>query len=233
MAKQKTTTNTPAQWGPAECHRSETPKGKTFTAYAACPFDRIWGLEQWGYEIQGSRETGILKDEDDKDREVPVVRLTGSLPRKTTYVEPDRPGWTLPAGLTLSRPFSEAGEALLQQMHLVDEYADTFRLLPDVLRGMLLTECGVAPERLPRLTGPEIEDILRRYNGAPSAAKAKHEDTPDDLVTFDVAQTMFTVSRPTLQRAVDDGTLESYRRSKRGKHLASVSDLKRLYPPRN
>lgn len=180
MAKQKTTTNTPAQWGPAESHRTEVRKGKTFTAYATCPFDPQWGIEQWGYEIHGSRETGIYRvvneeTREEEDREVPVVRLTGALPRRATYAEPDCKGWTLPAGLTLTPPFSEDGEVLLREMHLVDEYADAFTPLPDVLRDKLLTECGVAPTLLPRLPGPEIEAILRRHVGATAAPDSKPE----------------------------------------------------------
>lgn len=192
MAKSKSkTTSTPA-W-PDERFRSETPKGKTFTAYAVCPFDPIWGIEQWGYEIHGSRETGIFQDKHDNDREVPVVRLTGSLPRKATYVEQDCPGWTLPAGLTLTPPFSEAAETLLRQLHLVDEYADTFTPLTDRIRAAL-TMCHVEANILTTLTGARIERILRQHTkdfGVGGDGRQKGRKRKYSEQTLKLAETMY------------------------------------------
>jgi len=185
MARQRTK---PAEW-PDERFKSETVAGKAFTAHAERPFDLVWGIERWGYEIHGQRgpqRFPVL----DESREAlmgkdgkPVVELhdaailTGTGPgRGTRHIEANNPDWRLPVGLTLRRPFSDEGEALFRQMGLTDRYADTFEPLPDVLKATLLTECGVAPERLPKLTGPQIEQILRQH--APALGVAN--ETPAD-----------------------------------------------------
>jgi len=96
-----------------------------------------------------------------------VVVLTGTGPgRGTQHIEPSAPDWRLPVGLTLRRPFSDAGEALLRDMGLAKRYSDAFEPLPDVLHAVLLNECGVSPERLRHLTGSQIEHILREHAGA-------------------------------------------------------------------
>lgn len=96
-----------------------------------------------------------------------VVVLTGTGPgRGTQHVEANAPDWKLPAGLTLRPPFSEAGQSMLKELGLARRHSDTFEPLPAVLRATLSTECGVAPERLPRLTGPQIEEILRHHAAA-------------------------------------------------------------------
>jgi len=194
MARVKSKTTSTPVW-PDDRFKSETP-GKAFTAYAERPFDPVWGIEQWGYEIHGQRgpqpfnrtdEHGDLvkaKGPDGRDivqerfpdgncnyeyetelRDVAV--LTGTGPgRGTQHIEPSAPDWRLPVGLTLRRPFSDAGEALLRDMGLAKRYSDAFEPLPDVLHAVLLNECGVSPERLRHLTGSQIEHILREHAGA-------------------------------------------------------------------
>jgi len=140
---------------------------------------------------------------------------------------------------------------MLKELGLARRHSDTFEPLPDVLRAVLLTECGVAPERLPHLTGPQIETILREHAGAlglvsePPATQPPevghsadfHEAVgspaePDDLVTFTVALGLFHVSRPTLQRGVTDGRIPSFRKGEKGPHLVRQSDLDRLFTRR-
>jgi len=203
MAKSKTT-STPA-W-PDGRFRTEIPKGKTFTAYSVCPFDPLWGLPGWGYKLHGQRGPqpftrtdangnpvrakgpdgqDIVREvccEDGKNCEYEtdlhdVVVLTGTGPgRGTRHIEANSPDWRLPVDLTMIPPFSKAGEALLREMGLAKRHSDAFEPLPDVLRAILLTECGVAPERLPKLTGPQIEQILRQH--APALGVAS--ETPAD-----------------------------------------------------
>jgi hypothetical protein len=135
-----------------------------------------------------------------------VVTLTGTAQVKTTYAEEDRPGWTLPAGLTLSRPFSDAGETLLRQMGLVDQYAETFRPLPDVLRGTLLTTCHVATEILPRLTGAQIEAILRQHAAALGmASETPAGTTTTNRVEWNDADPDYMPKREALELAVKAG----------------------------
>jgi len=173
---------TPA-W-PDERFKSETPASETFTAYGERPFDPVWGIEHWGSEIHGRRgpqpfHVPVLDEngnpvfgKDSKplfkpDEEHDVVILTGTGPgRGTRHIEANAPDWKLPAGLTLRPPFSEAGQSMLKELGLARRHSDTFEPLLDVLRAVLLTECGVAPERLPHLTGPQIETILREHAGA-------------------------------------------------------------------
>jgi len=173
---------TPA-W-PDERFKSETPASETFTAYGERPFDPVWGIEHWGSEIHGRRgpqpfHVPVLDEngnpvfgKDSKplfkpDEEHDVVILTGTGPgRGTRHIEANAPDWKLPAGLTLRPPFSEAGQSMLKELGLARRHSDTFEPLPDVLRAVLLTECGVAPERLSHLTGPQIETILREHAGA-------------------------------------------------------------------
>lgn len=173
---------TPA-W-PDERFKSETPASETFTAYGERPFDPVWGIEHWGSEIHGRRgpqpfHVPVLDEngnpvfgKDSKplfkpDEEHDVVILTGTGPgRGTRHIEANAPDWRLPVGLTLSRPFSDAGEALLRDMGVAKRYNDAFEPLPGVLRAVLLTTCHVAMEMLPNLTGSQVETILRQHAGA-------------------------------------------------------------------
>lgn len=173
---------TPA-W-PDERFKSETPASETFTAYGERPFDPVWGIEHWGSEIHGRRgpqpfHVPVLDEngnpvfgKDSKplfkpDEEHDVVILTGTGPgRWARHIEPNGPDWRLPAGLTLAKPFTEAGETLLKDMGLADRYADTFTPEPRLLRAALLTTCHVAPEILPTRTGAQIEAILRQHAAA-------------------------------------------------------------------
>lgn len=209
MAKSKIT-STPAQWGPAESHRSEIPQGTTFIVYAECPFDRLWGMDRWGYEIHGSRTRGVRQDTTAPDlaraRVRQLVTLTGTAQIKTTYTEPDRPGWTLPTGVSLTRPFSEAGEALLTEMGLVDQYADTFTPEPKLLRAALLTTCQIAPEMLPTLSGAQIDAILRQHAGALGVvSEMKAGDTTTNRVEWNDADPDYMAKKEALELAVKAG----------------------------
>ena len=194
MARGKSKTTSTPVW-PDDRFKSETP-GKAFTAYAERPFDPVWGIEQWGYEIHGQRgpqpfnrtdEHGDLvkaKGPDGRDivqERFPdgncnyeyetelrdVAVLTGTGPgRGTRHIEANAPDWKLPAGLTLRPPFSEAGQSMLKELGLARRHSDTFEPLPDVLRAALLTTCHVATEMLSNLTGSQIETILRQHKAA-------------------------------------------------------------------
>lgn len=182
-ARQRKADSMAKAW-PDERFKSETPASETFTAYGERPFDPVWGIEHWGSEIHGRRgpqpfHVPVLDEngnpvfgKDSKplfkpDEEHDVVILTGTGPgRGTRHIEANAPDWRLPAGLTLRPPFSEAGQSMLKELGLARRHSDTFEPLLDVLRAVLLTECGVAPERLPHLTGPQIETILREHAGA-------------------------------------------------------------------
>ena len=176
-------------------HYPRQPFGK-YTAYAERPFDPVWGIERWGFEVhvkrgpqpfmrtdangnpvtaKGPDGQKIVREvccEGDKNYEHEtdlhdVVVLTGTGPgRGTRHIEANSPDWRLPVGLTLRRPFSEAGEALLREMGLAKRHSDAFEPLPDVLRAVLLTTCHVAMEMLPNLTGSQVETILRQHAGA-------------------------------------------------------------------
>lgn len=193
----KTKAAIPVVW-PDQRFKGEAPAGEIFTAYAERPFDPIWGLPQWGYEIHGQRgpqpftrtdangNPVELKDKAGKPVPDPngprdpvtgkllnflkarsfhdVVILTGTGPgRRMQHIEPNAPDWRLPVGLTLRRPFSGAGEALLREMGLAKRHSDTFEPEPKLLRTALLTTCHVAPEILPTRTGAQIEAILRQH----------------------------------------------------------------------
>ncbi len=210
MARQRTK---PAEW-PDERFKSETVAGKAFTAHAERPFDPVWGVEQWGYEIHGQRgsrpfdqldENGEpVKITDEAGKPVPdpngprdpvtgkllnflkaksfhdVVILTGTGPgRGVQHIEANSPDWRLPVGLSLRRPFSGAGEALLREMGLTDRYADTFTPEPRLLRAALLTTCHVAPELLPTLSGGRIEAILRQHAAALGVVSETAAGEPD------------------------------------------------------
>ncbi len=59
--------------------------------------------------------------------------------------------------------------------------------------------------------------------------------TPTDLITLAVAAKMFSVSRPTLQRQIDNGAIKSYRpdRAKANSpHKVSAKEIAALYPKR-
>lgn len=239
---------------PDERFKSETVPGKAGVVYAERPFDPIWGFERWGYEIHVKRGLQRFTRTDENGDPVkkkgpdglPVVRevlceggknyeyetdlhdvviLTG---RGLQHIEENSPDWKLPAGLTASPPFSERGKEMLREAGLAKRYSDTFEPLPDVIRATILTECGVAPERLPYLSGHEIEAVIGRHREELGLSEQAVGD-PGDLVTFDVAQRLFEVSRPTLQRTVDGGKLRSYRPANKGKHRVSVADLEKLY----
>ena len=55
------------------------------------------------------------------------------------------------------------------------------------------------------------------------------EDLPTDLITFSVAMDRYHVSRPALQRHVDEGDLKSYRAGK-GPHKISESEVAKRWP---
>jgi len=188
----KTKAAIPVAW-PDGRFRTEIPKGKTFTAHAERPFDPVWGIERWGFEVhvkrgpqpfmrtdangnpvtaKGPDGQKIVREvccEGDKNYEHEtdlhdVVVLTGTGPgRGTRHIEANSPDWRLPVGLTLRRPFSEAGEALLREMGLAKRHSDAFEPEPKLLRTALLTTCHVAPEILPTRTGAQIEAILRQH----------------------------------------------------------------------
>jgi len=179
----KTKAAIPVVW-PDQRFKGEAPAGEIFTAYAERPFDPTWGLPQWGHEIRGQRgpqpfHVPVLDEngnpvlgQDKKPLFMPdelhdVVVLTGTGPgRGTRHIEANSPDWRLPVGLTLRRPFSGAGEALLREMGLAKRHSDAFELEPKLLRTALLTTCNVAPEILPTRTGAQIEAILRQHAAA-------------------------------------------------------------------
>ena len=174
---------------PDERFKSETVPGKAGVVYAERSFDPIWGFERWGYEIHVRRGPQRFTRTDENGDPVkvkgpdgqPVVRevlceggenyghetdlhdvvvLTG---RGLQHIEENDPDWKLPAGLTASPPFSERGQAMFREAGLASRYSDAFEPLPGVIRATLLDECGIACERLPYLSGEEIEAVISTH----------------------------------------------------------------------
>ena len=93
-----------------------------------------------------------------------------------------------------------------------------------------------APESLDRSEStlpPQPETVMSSESRAP--AESPDADTPTDLLAADIATRDFQVSRATLQRAVKDGELRSYRplgAKKNAAHRYSESALAARYPRR-
>jgi hypothetical protein len=58
------------------------------------------------------------------------------------------------------------------------------------------------------------------------------DDRPDDLMTFAAVMDQYHVSRPTLQRAVSNGAITSYREEEDKQHLVRRKDIEARFPRR-
>lgn len=135
------------------------------------------------------------------------------------------------SGCALDDPLSDPDKAMLLERGLatLDTFSGQFVVDYAAVRAHLRTVCDVRDEDLPGLTWSTTMEILRPADGKPEVVR---RDPPDDIVTFDAAQGLFLVSRLTLQRAVTDGKLRSFRKGEKGPHLVRKSDLDRLFTRR-
>jgi len=100
----------------------------------------------------------------------------------------------------------------LKQYHRGEKSIPVFMPNYKAIKQYLLRECHISPERLPTLRWGNVIDIVR-----------------PDLITLDVATNLYDVTRITLQRAIQDETLKSFRYKDRGPHLVRKSDIQNLY----
>ncbi len=134
-------------------------------------------------------------------------------------------------GCSFDDPLSADDKDLLCRLALARvDNGGRFEVDYEALRAHLRAVCGVRDMDLHGLTWGAVMEMLTPTDRAQQAgAGNEQQDATSDLLTFDVAQRLFEVSRPTLQRAVRSGELRSYRKADKGKHRVRVADLERLF----
>lgn len=214
-------------------------ENQAFALYPTRPFDRTWNSETWGYPIRAERCGPFeVADPDNPRKRITIERLMlrGQPGYEIVHSVPLPPG-ELPEGLQPEEPFDQGDKDLFVRLEL-GEVVDGV-LMPLDPRGLrewtrlkthLIEICEVGKENLPILHWEEILAILRKHANPDRLIAPNPAGGPqDDCVTFDVAQRLFEVSRPTLQRAVQSGELRSYRKADKGKHRVRLADLERLF----
>ena len=149
-------------------------RGDRFIAYPERVFDPLWGMDRWGYRIEGRRE---------KSGPIDRITLTGTgWGRLLTYSENIRHGdtWKLPVGLTTKEPFSKGGEKLLCALSMGEIEDGGFAPMPEAIRGALVSTCGISPDHLRNLTGPQVASVIERHKEKlgwqePKLRKRRHE----------------------------------------------------------
>jgi hypothetical protein len=135
--------------------------------------------------------------------------------------------------------------------------SDPAKVSKSRLKAWLTNKCNVPHSALKECSWPDISELslygIEAEYAAPknrthktnresvdkkpvdAAGTTERQDQPDNLVPFAVVERKYSVSRPTLQRAVEDGRLRSYRPAgctKNHPHKVSEAAVAATWPPK-